>query len=202
MAELGKKLGKLSLAILENFVQGALGEKFVDELRVPTDRAMAIAEGLEHAENRFKKESDDPIFAEKIFTQVSDQSIGLLTEEVGKFYDHPTEPDFSKALIRLISDNFPAIDKNRIEQAIHQYVTILTEELVLADEHFRENVRALADLHGEKTQQEMVEILKRMEALLAQRETSTAAEIDKTPDSSIEIGDISNAQAIAIGHHA
>ena len=33
MAELGKKLGKLSLAILENFVEGVLGEKFVDELR-------------------------------------------------------------------------------------------------------------------------------------------------------------------------
>ncbi len=33
MAELGKKLGKLSLAILENFVEGKLGKKFVEELR-------------------------------------------------------------------------------------------------------------------------------------------------------------------------
>jgi len=76
MAELGKKLGKLSLAILENFVEGKLGKKFVDELRAPTDRALAIATALENAENRFVKEFDDRIFAEKIFTQVSDQSVG------------------------------------------------------------------------------------------------------------------------------
>ncbi len=30
--KIGKKLGKLSLAILENFVEKALGEKFVGEL--------------------------------------------------------------------------------------------------------------------------------------------------------------------------
>jgi len=36
MAELGNKLGKLSLAILENFVEGTLGKKFVDKLGAHT----------------------------------------------------------------------------------------------------------------------------------------------------------------------
>ncbi len=40
MAASGKKLGKLSLAILENFVEGTLGRKFVEELRAPTDRTL------------------------------------------------------------------------------------------------------------------------------------------------------------------
>src|SRR5215216_5135076 len=111
MAKLGNKLGKLSLAILENFVEGTLGEKFVDELRAPTDRALAIATALEKAESRFTKGFDDRIFAEKIFRQVSDQSIGLLSQEVGRFYDHPTEPEFPKVLSRIISDSFPSVDK-------------------------------------------------------------------------------------------
>jgi hypothetical protein len=53
MAELGKKLGKLSLAILENFVEGTLGTKFVDELRSPTERTLAIATALERTQERF-----------------------------------------------------------------------------------------------------------------------------------------------------
>src|SRR6185436_9837135 len=101
MAELGKKLGKLSLAILENFVKGTLGEKFVDELRAPTDRELVITTALEKSEYRFVKELDDHVFAEQIFAQVSDQYIGLLSEVLGKFYDHPTEPDFQSALARV-----------------------------------------------------------------------------------------------------
>ena len=169
MAELGKTLGKLSLAILENFVEGTLGKKFVDELRAPTDRALTIEAALENTEKRFTKEFDDKVFAEKIFTQVGDQYIGLLSEVVGKFFDHPTESDFQKTLTRIVRDSFPYIDAARVDRAMQQYVTILTEECALADDTFREKVRGLADLHGERSQQEMVEILRRVEALLAQR---------------------------------
>jgi hypothetical protein len=170
MAELGKNLGKLSLAILENFVEGTLGKKFVEELRAPTDRALAIDTALEHAEKRFTKEFYDRLFAEKIFTQVNDQYLGLLSEVMGKFFDHPTESDFQKTLIRIVRDSFPYIGEERVNRAVQYYITILTEECALADDIFREKVRGLADLHGEKSQQEMVDILKRVEALLAQRE--------------------------------
>ena len=62
---LGEKLGKLSIAILENFVEDKLGKKFVDELRAPTDRAIAVATALEETENRFKKEFDDSELAQR-----------------------------------------------------------------------------------------------------------------------------------------
>src|ERR687892_749380 len=106
MAELGEKLGKLSLAILENFVESTLGEKFVDQLRAPTDRAVAIDSALENSEKRFIKELDDHTFAEKMFVRVSNRYLGLLSEVVGKFYDHPTEPDFQTVLNRIITDSF------------------------------------------------------------------------------------------------
>jgi len=85
MAELGKKLGKLSLAILENFVEKALGEKFVGELRQPTDRELAIESALEKSETRFTKELKDKTFGERMFTQVKDDHLGLLVDAIENF---------------------------------------------------------------------------------------------------------------------
>ena len=157
MAELGKKLGKLSLAILENFVEGTLGKKFVDEVRAPTDRALAIESALENSERRFAREFSDKAFAENMFAQVSDQNLGLISDAIEKFYAHPTDPDFQNILNQIIAESFADVDTGKIKLAVGLYVNILTEEFALADEKFRENVRALADLR-------MVELLKRIES--------------------------------------
>jgi len=166
MAELGKKLGKLSLAILENFVEGVLGEKFVDELRAPTDSARAIETALENSEKRFRKEFTlDLVFAEKMFSQVNDEGLGQISDAIEKFYDHPTDPDFQNVLDQIISNSFPDVEEFTLVSAVELYVNILTEEFALADEKFRENVRALADLQS-------LAILRNVEALLSQRDTT------------------------------
>ncbi|HEY9152690.1 MAG TPA: NB-ARC domain-containing protein [Anaerolineales bacterium] len=156
---LGEKLGKLSIAILENFVEDKLGKKFVDELRAPTDRAIAVATALEETENRFKKEFDDPEIAHAMFVDLpADKEI--LGAAVGKFYDHPTDPDFQQNLEKILAGAFKNISKQRVKKAVDFYIEILTEELALADETFRENARALSDLR-------VVQILKRVEQHLA-----------------------------------
>ncbi len=165
MAELGQKLGKLSLAILENFVEKALGEKFVDELRQPTDRELAIESALEKSETRFTKEFKNKTFAEKMFTQVKDDYLGLLVDAIEKFYEHPTDSDFQTVLNQIITESFSKVDTQLVASAVDLYINILTEEFALVDEKFRENVRALADLR-------MTEILRRVEVLLSQRETA------------------------------
>jgi hypothetical protein len=66
-------LGKLSLAILENYVQTILGEKFVDQLRAPTDKLIAIGTALENTEERFIKQFEDRTFAENII-QITPQT--------------------------------------------------------------------------------------------------------------------------------
>ena len=98
MAKLGKKLGKLSLAILENFVEGKLGKKFVDELRAPTDRAIAIDTALENTEKRFTAECDDRIFAEKMFTG----------ERIGKNLKYGNEIENSYRIAKIV----PVLLKN------------------------------------------------------------------------------------------
>ncbi len=89
MAKLGEKLGKLSLAILENYVEKALGEKFVDELRAPTGKTLAMESALEKSEQRFAAEFPEKEFAGRMFAGVSEKSLGLLVEAIGEFYDHP-----------------------------------------------------------------------------------------------------------------
>lgn len=170
MTKLGARLGKLSLKILEHFVESALGEDFVDELRAPTDRELAIESALENSEKRFIKEFANRVFAERMFAQVSDQNLGLLSDAIEKFYDHPTDPHFQNILQQIVGESFPEIDARQVASAVDLYVKILTEEFAFVDETFRENVRALADLRGEKSQQEMVAILKRVEGLLTPRE--------------------------------
>jgi hypothetical protein len=50
-----EKLGKLSLTILEHFVEDKLGQKFVDELRAPTERTLAISTALERTQDIFRE---------------------------------------------------------------------------------------------------------------------------------------------------
>ncbi len=122
MEQVGKKLGKLSLAILENFVEDKLGKKFVEELRSPTDRALAIEAALEQVEERFKKEFPDKDLARAIFVDLSVDK-ATLGKTIGKFFDHPTDSDFPQSLAMILTSEFKKTftrtDK-RCSQFLHQ----------------------------------------------------------------------------------
>ncbi len=68
-----EKLGKLSLAILENFVEGKLGKKFVEELRQPTDKAIAMATALEHTQERFLAQYKDQDLSKALFIDLKSE---------------------------------------------------------------------------------------------------------------------------------
>lgn len=148
-----RKLGKLSLAILENFVKSKLGEDFIDELRGEYDKAQDIVQALQITEERFIKEFGDQDLAKSIFVDLEQKDRPVLKDAVGKFYDHPTTPDFPAVLREVLLSEFKKISPTeRADLAVRFYVDLLTEELALVDETFRENVRALADLKGERAQ--------------------------------------------------
>ncbi|MBI5354440.1 MAG: tetratricopeptide repeat protein [Chloroflexi bacterium] len=145
MEQFGKKLGKLSLAILENFVEDKLGKKFVDELRSPTDRALAIETALEHVEERFQKEFSDKDLGKAIFVDLPVDKT-TLGNTIGKFFDHPTDSDFPESLTSILTSEFAQLSPERIKTAVSFYIKLLKQEFALADETFREKIRALADL--------------------------------------------------------
>jgi hypothetical protein len=174
MAELGKKLGKLSLAILENFVEGTLGKKFVDELRAPTDRQMAIAAALGETEALFISKFEDKVLSKAIFVDLKQADRPILKEAVGKFFDHPTDPSLRQALQNILFDEFQNIvAKERIDKAVDFYMKLLTKELMLADEGFRDNIAALMNYEGNLAEQRSAELLEQIAAGIVQQQGIT-----------------------------
>jgi tetratricopeptide (TPR) repeat protein len=163
MAEPGKKLGKLSLAILENFVEGVLGEKFVDELRAPTDREIAITTALGETEKMFVAKYDDKDLAKALFVDMKQSDRPVLGDAVGKYFDHPTDPSLRQSLQEILFDEFKNfLSKERIDTAVDFYIKLLTKELMLKDDVFRDNIASLAIYEGNLSEQRQVELLEQI----------------------------------------
>lgn len=147
-----KKLGKLSLAILENFVQSKLGEDFIKELRRDQDVSAIIASSLENAETRFLKEFDDEDLSRAMFVDLTQKDRPDLQNAVIDFYKHPSNTSFEDVLCKLLLGEFKLLSRERVEKAISFYIKILTEELAMLDIEFREKVSFLTEFRQpEKT---------------------------------------------------
>lgn len=138
-----KKLGKLSLAILENFVQSKLGDKFIKELRQESDIAATITRALENAETRFLSEFEDKDLSRAMFVDLSQKDRPELQNAVIEFYQHPSRSNFKEALSDVLMGEFNTLSIDRVERATSTYVAILTEELAMLDPEFREKVSFL-----------------------------------------------------------
>ncbi|MBV6400613.1 MAG: hypothetical protein CNIPEHKO_00906 [Anaerolineales bacterium] len=163
MAEPVKKLGKLSLAILENFVEGVLGEKFVAELYEPTGRALAIVGALEESEKVFVAKYDDKDLSKALFVDLKQSNRAVLGEAVGKYFDHPTDPSLRQSLQEILFDEFKDyLSKERIDKAVDFYIKLLTKELMLKDDVFRDNIAALAIVDTHLLEMRQVELLEQI----------------------------------------
>jgi len=135
-----KKLGKLSLAILENFVESKLGEKFIKELRHDYDLVATITSALENAENRFLSEFEDKDLSHAMFVDLTQKDRPELQNAVMDFYQHPSRSSFKEVLSDVLLGEFKTLSEDRVEPASSTYVAILTEELAMLDSEFREKV--------------------------------------------------------------
>src|SRR6266511_3152646 len=135
-----KKLGKLSLAILENFVESKLGEKFIKELRHDYDLVATITSALENAENRFLIEFEDKDLSHAMFVDLTQKDRPELQNAVMDFYQHPSRSSFKEVLSDVLLGEFKTLSEDRVEPASSTYVAILTEELAMLDSEFREKV--------------------------------------------------------------
>ena len=134
------KLGKLSLAILENFVKSNLGETFVKELRSDYDESNHVAQALGTVEKRFLNEFPDKDLSKAMFVDLSQQDRPSLVDAVKKFYLHPTESDFERVLCDILVGEFKSLSRDRVEKAVQYYLDVLTEELAMIDPEFRDKV--------------------------------------------------------------
>lgn len=140
-----KKLGKLSLVILENFVQSKLGEEFIKELRRDYDVSAIITSSLENAETRFLKEYEDKDLSHAMFVDLTQKDRPNLQKAVIEFYQHPSRSSFSGTLSDLLLGEFKLLSSERVQEATSFYVSVLTEELAMRDSEFREKVSFLTE---------------------------------------------------------
>lgn len=168
-----EKLGKLSLTILENFVGKTLGENFIQELKSGYDQYETLIKALSRTENRFIEEYTNKDLSTALFIDLSQKDRPTLQSAIKEFYNHPTDQSLPKAIETILLGDLKNITKTEAENAIRTYISILKEELAILDPQFRENIRVLADLSGEKSQKEMVDILRRVEHLITKENTYT-----------------------------
>jgi len=169
MPATAKKLGKLSLAIVEDFVAKHLGDKFIEELRSDTDKAEAIRKALANTEERFFAEFQDRRLYKAMFFKESGKADDVprqLKKAVGEFYNHPTAPNFPAALTTILQTKYPEFEPERIRRGVAYFITVLTEELAQIDEDFDRKVQAVSNLRSAQTQERMANLLEEMKGLL------------------------------------
>ncbi len=150
-----QKLGKLSLAILENFVKSNLGEDFVKGLRKDYEHAITITLALKKTEKRFLSEFPDKDLSKAMFVDLSQHDRPALTDAVGQFYDHPTDSNFQEVLCNILLGEFKSLSRERVEKAVKFYIADLTEELAMIDPEFRDKMGFLIDFRKARQPQEI-----------------------------------------------
>jgi hypothetical protein len=151
------KLGKLSIAILEGFVESKLGKNFVDLIREPTDKFIAISKALDDTENIIRETFEDKGLIKAIFDDLTINK-KVLFHLVGKFFDHPTEPSFHNKLASVLAPELELFAHNQVIKFANQYVKILKEELSNVDEEFRSKINALSNLEIAQNTRRLVEL--------------------------------------------
>jgi tetratricopeptide (TPR) repeat protein len=84
-----------------------------------------------------------------------------LKEAIHAYYQCPTDKGFSKILTTILEEH-QEFTEDAIRSAVERYTAVLTEQLLIIDKDFRENIRGLADFH-------VMERLNHIEELLANR---------------------------------
>jgi tetratricopeptide (TPR) repeat protein len=160
MAETGKKLGKLGLAILEYLVECKLGQGVFEGLRARTGAEIALSGAMQATADCLCKDWADMRLWNAIFNHLPRKKELLtdLKQAVQNFYVHPADPGFAGVLTEILNER-KGLSPEVIQKAVGEYITTLTEELLLVDQDFRENVRKQTNQRSREIQRRDEEYL-------------------------------------------
>ncbi len=142
MAETGNKPGRLGLAILENLVESKLGAGFVNKGDTPTEAQISIVKAMQKTADRLWKEWADKNVWNGLFNALprNRKLLADLKPASARFYQDPTDRGFAGVLTEILQGH-NHLQPEVIQKAVGEYITALTEELIVADQKFRENAR-------------------------------------------------------------
>jgi hypothetical protein len=141
-------LGKLSVAILDEYVKKVIGEEAIKELKSPLQQKVlsdSLAKALKHAEDRFISEhrSEDKEIADGIM-QLPIASMPSFGQAVWSFAERPSDPELKTLLKKQLDSDFPSLAIERKERVVDVYLNILRQELISISAEMREKLMAMA----------------------------------------------------------
>lgn len=158
-------LGKLSVAILENYMKPILGDAAIKEIKSPLvekELRESIASALANAEARFVEEHPQKELTDAIL-QLPLAELPSVAEAVQAFYERPTDTTLLDVIRKHISDTAPSLAEDIFDNAARMYLNILRQELAASVPTARSKLITLTTLDiGENTE----DIIKRLDQLI------------------------------------
>lgn len=141
-------LGKLSVAVLEEYVKKVIGEDAIKELKSPLQQKVlsdSLAKALKRSEDRFISEHgrEDKEITDGIM-QLPIADMPSFGQALWTFAERPSDPDFKTLLKKQLDSDFPSLSVERKERAVDVYLNILRQELISISAEMREKLLAMA----------------------------------------------------------
>ena len=117
-------LGKLSLALLENLVKPILGEKAIDEIKIPfvqRELQVSLSKALEHTEKRFVVEHEDSNIRDAILS-LPLATLPSVVQAINAFFSRPTDRFLAQVLTDQITGSFPNFSPEQAESGVNVYL--------------------------------------------------------------------------------
>lgn len=143
-------LGRLSVAILEEYVKKVIGDEAIKELKIPhqqKDLSDSLAKALKVTEKRFVSEYQDKELSRGL-VDLPIADLPAFQRAIWSFAENPTDPAFKNLLQQQLDQDYPTIPADRKTSAIEFYLRILRQDLISISTEMREklSVSALFDI--------------------------------------------------------
>jgi tetratricopeptide (TPR) repeat protein len=145
------RLGKLSLAIIEHCCGKVIGDKAIEELKLPAKEQARISNLIDIfaiAEERFLDECANPDIVSTVI-QLPLHDLPIATQAINKFFRRPTDSSLAQVLRTQLAKDAPSLPPKIIAEAVALFIRIIREELAMGEEEFRSKATTLALLRIE-----------------------------------------------------
>jgi len=142
------KLGKLCAAIIESRIETVIGkpatEMAKEQIKEYETREI-LGEALVKAEKRFRGEMEDKELSRALL-DLPLSNLPSIQRAFQDFYLRPFSPDFANLLKKKLMADYPNFTAERIDNATHLFIEILTQELIPTSDEARRKLIATAIL--------------------------------------------------------
>lgn len=142
-------LGKLSLAIIENWAEPVLGKDAISAIKSPLiekELLNSIVIKLSITEQRFIKEHSDQEVCNAIIN-LPLANLPSVIQAARDFYTRPTNNNLENTLNQQLANNFVNLEPERLRLGVSTYLNIFRQELAILSSEIRDKLSTEALLN-------------------------------------------------------